>query len=56
MSLLEPFRRAWSKNTELHELNKKLLEENKILLEEIKMLKKLLYDIELDVSQKLRRR
>jgi hypothetical protein len=56
MSLIEPFRKLWTKNTCLQEHNNKLLEENKILIEEIKMLKKLLYDIELDLSVKLKKR
>lgn len=56
MSLIEPFRKLWTKNSHLKEYNKKLLEENKILLEEIRMLKKLLYDIELDLSAKLKKR
>jgi hypothetical protein len=51
MSLLEPFRRLWIKNSNLQDFNKKLLDENKILLEEIKILKKLLYGIELDITK-----
>ena len=54
MSLLNPFRKLWANNSELKKHNEKLLQENTILLEEIKMLKKLLYDIELDISRRLK--
>lgn len=56
MSILNPFRKLWVTNSDLQKHNKLLLEENRILLEEIKMLKKLLYDIELDITAKIKRK
>lgn len=52
MSLLEPFRKLWSKNIDLEKNFNSILEENKKLKKEIEQYKLLLYNIEITEAAK----
>lgn len=47
MSLLEPFRKLWSKNNNLEEKYNNVLQENNKLKEQVEYYKRLVYNIEI---------
>jgi len=52
MSLLEPFRKLWSKNKEYEEKYNNVLLENKKLKDQLEYYKLLLYNIEVNEAAK----